>query len=80
MNRFTGIAIAAASLFALAPVSSTIAAEGKIICDGVNACKGRGDCKTAANACKAQNACKGKGFLALTPKQCEEARARAKKG
>jgi len=82
MNRLTGVAIAAAAagMFAIAPISSSIAAEGKIICDGVNACKGRGDCKTASNACRGQNKCKGRGFLALTPKQCEEARARAKKG
>ena len=82
MNRLIGVTIAtaAAGLFSLAPISSAIAAEGKIVCDGVNACKGRGDCKTASNACKGQNACKGKGFLALTPKQCEEARAKAKRG
>jgi hypothetical protein len=82
MNRLIGAAIAtaAAGLFSLVPVSGAIAAEGKIVCDGVNACKGRGDCKTASNACKGQNACRGKGFLALTPKQCEEARAKAKRG
>lgn len=82
MNRLTGAAIAtvAAGLFAIVPISGAIAAQGKIICDGVNACKGRGDCKTASNTCKGQNACRGKGFLALTPKQCEEARAKAKTG
>ena len=67
------IAVAAASLFALAPVSSAVAAEeGTVHCYGVNACKGKGACATADNACGGQNACKGKGFIEATKEQCEE--------
>lgn len=81
-KRLTGaiLATAAAGMFSVAAIPTVQAAEGEVMCAGVNACKGHSGCKGASNACKGQNACKGKGFLALTPKQCEEARARAKKG
>ncbi|MGH8744307.1 MAG: hypothetical protein ACREUY_08525 [Burkholderiales bacterium] len=46
----------------------------------MNACKGKSDCKSATNACKGENACKGKGFEAMTEKDCQAAKAKAKKG
>lgn len=68
-------ATAAAGLFATAPITAQ-AAEAKIKCEGVNACKGQSACASARNACKGQNACKGLGFLDLTKKQCDEAKAK----
>ena len=69
------LAIAAAALFAGAPVAhaGTAAKAQMGHCMGANACKGHGACKSAANACKGQNACKGKGFTEATAKDCKVA-------
>jgi uncharacterized membrane protein len=68
------MAIAAASLFAFAPMSAVYAGDdAKVHCYGVNKCKGQNDCKSATNACKGQSACKGKGFLAMTKSECDKA-------
>ena len=72
------LATAAALLFSTAPISTSVAAEAKMHCMGVNACKGQPACKTASNACAGQNSCKGTGFLEMTKSQCEQ--ATAKKG
>lgn len=74
------IAAAAAALavssFAFAaenPAGSTgaaVAAGDKVHCYGINSCKGASDCKTAINSCKGKNACGGKGFKAVTAKEC----------
>jgi len=70
-------ATAAALLFGTALSGSTFASDGaKIQCTGVNACKGQSACKSANNACKGQNSCKGKGFLELTRKECDDAKAK----
>jgi hypothetical protein len=82
LKKLTGIALAAAAagMFVTAGIGSAFAAEdGKIHCEGVNACKGKSDCKTAKNACKGQNACKGNGYLELSEKDCNAAKAKAKK-
>ncbi len=79
VKKLTGIALAAAAagMFVTAGIGSAFAAEyGKIQCEGVNACKGKSDCKTAGNACKGQNACKGKGYLELSEKDCNAAKAK----
>lgn len=67
------LAMAAASLFAFAPVMSQASEDAKVHCYGVNSCKGQNDCKSATNSCKGQSACKGKGFLAMSEKECEKA-------
>ena len=68
------MAVAAASLFAFAPMSAVHAGEeAKVHCYGVNACKGQNDCKTAKNACKGKAACKGQGFLSMTKAECDKA-------
>jgi uncharacterized membrane protein len=67
----TSIALTAAALLAIAPVSSHAAETGK--CMGVNSCKGHSACKTASSSCKGLNSCKGKGFLEMTKAQCSEA-------
>lgn len=65
------LAAAAAAMFAMAPVSSSIASEN-VKCMGVNACKGHGTCKTASSACKGQNACKGQGFVVVSADACQQ--------
>ncbi|HVS26286.1 MAG TPA: hypothetical protein VHE58_03165 [Burkholderiales bacterium] len=80
VKKLTGIAlaVAAAGMFVTAGVGQAVAAEGKMHCESVNACKGKSDCKTAKNACKGQNGCKGTGFVAMTEKDCNAAKAKAK--
>lgn len=73
------IATAAALLFSMAPVTAATADEAKMHCDGTNACKGQSACKTAKNACKGQNSCKGQGFLEMSKKDCDAAKASQKK-
>ena len=73
-NKTTNVAmaIAAASLFAFAPMSAVQAgSDAKVHCYGVNKCKGHNDCKSASNACKGQSACKGKGFVTMSAKACD---------
>jgi hypothetical protein len=43
----------------------------------VNSCNGHSECKSATNACKGQNSCSGKGFVMLTPAECDAAKAKA---
>jgi len=74
----TALAGAAALLLAGAPLSSALADEAKVHCEGMNACKGQSACKTAHNACKGQNSCKGQGFVEMTKKACDAAKAEKK--
>ena len=67
------MAIAAASLFAFAPMSAVHASDADVKCFGVNKCKGQNDCKTAKNSCKGQSACKGQGFLKMSKAACDKA-------
>jgi len=73
------IATAAALLFSTVPASTASADEAKVHCDGVNSCKGTSSCKSATNSCKGQNSCKGKGWAEMTAKDCDAAKAKAKK-
>lgn len=67
------LAVAAASLFAFAPMAAVQAGSGdKVHCYGVNKCKGSNDCKSAANACKGQSACKGQGFVGMSKSACDK--------
>ncbi|MFN0039842.1 MAG: hypothetical protein ACKVP2_10065 [Burkholderiales bacterium] len=74
VNLISGAALAAAAagLFMSGVATTSVAAEGKVHCSGVNACKGKSDCKTAMSECKGQNGCKGKGFVAMDEKMCKE--------
>lgn len=74
----TGLAVAAAAaaLFAMGTVSTTVQAadDGSVHCAGVNSCKGTSECKTASNECKGQNACKGQGWVSKkSAKECTDA-------
>jgi uncharacterized membrane protein len=67
------LAIAAASLFAFAPMATVQASSGdKVHCYGVNKCKGNNDCKSASNACKGKSSCKGQGFVAMSKNACDK--------
>jgi len=74
-NKMSGAAIATAAALLFSTAS---AEDAKIQCTGVNGCKGQSACKTAENSCKGQNTCKGKGFLELTQKDCDAAKAKMK--
>ena len=80
VTKTTGAAIAtaAAMLFGSLAISTASAAEAKVECTGINSCKGQSACKSANNACKGMNSCKGQGFLELTKKECDAAKAKAK--
>lgn len=67
------IAAAAAALAMTGGASaatSTITADTKVHCAGLNSCKGTSDCATAENKCKGQNSCKGHGFLTMKAAEC----------
>ncbi len=83
LNKTTGVAlaVAAASMFTLAPIVGTAYADegASVKCYGVNSCKGKNDCKSATNSCKGQSACKGKGFLKMSSEEkCTEAGGKLK--
>lgn len=66
-------AVAAASLFAMAPITAVQANETGVQCWGVNECKGHNDCKTDKNACKGHAECKGQGFVNMkSEKECTD--------
>jgi hypothetical protein len=79
-TKHSGIALAtaAALLFSTAPITGAQAADAKVKCEGGNACKGKSECHTAAHACGGQNKCKGQGFVTLTQKECDAAKAKNK--
>jgi len=72
----SAIAAAAALLFSVASITTASADEAKMHCTGVNSCKGQSSCKSASNSCKGQNSCKGKGFVEMTQKECDAAKAK----
>lgn len=81
-KRIAGMAIAATAAALL--MSGCAATSGgqsgssaKVQCQGVNACKGMSDCATADSSCAGKNACQGKGFVMLTPVDCQKVSGRA---
>jgi len=84
MIKSTGIAaaMAAATLFATAPMTATAAesngAKADVHCYGVNKCKGHNDCGTAQNACAGHGKCKGQGFVAMSKHACDAIGGKAK--
>jgi hypothetical protein len=78
-TRNAALASAAAALFVAgigSQAAPAIAEEGdQIKCEGVNSCKEASACKTLFSDCAGHNECKGKGFVMLTPEECEQAKA-----
>lgn len=72
-RKVSGVALAAAAatMFAVAPISGAIAAEKKGKCFNVNSCKGTSACATASTSCAGQNECAGKGWVKKTKTACE---------
>jgi len=74
LSKTSGVTIAAAAaalmIGGIASAPTSVQAQEKVQCFGVNSCKGTGACKTAKNDCKGQNACKGQGFVSLTAAEC----------
>jgi hypothetical protein len=73
-KKLSGVALAAAAatMFAMAPISTASAGEsGK--CFNVNSCKGTGACATATTSCAGQNSCAGQGWVKRTKAECEGA-------
>ena len=73
------LAAAAAAMFALAPISSSVAAD-EVKCVGGNACGGQSACKTATSECKGLNSCQGQGFVMTTAAACTEAGGTVEEG
>ena len=72
-NAGIALAVAAAGLFTVAPMSAAVAgSDAKVHCYGVNKCKGQNDCKSANNACKGKSSCKGQGFVSITKEACDK--------
>ncbi|MBI2381468.1 MAG: hypothetical protein HYV16_12010 [Gammaproteobacteria bacterium] len=66
-------AVAAASLFAMAPITAAQANDAGVQCWGTNECKGHNDCKTDKNACKGHAECKGQGWVHMdSEKACTD--------
>ena len=79
-NSSLTLAAAAAAMFSLAPISSSVAAD-EIKCVGANACSGQSACKTATSECKGLNSCQGKGFImAADEAACMEAGGTVEEG
>ncbi|TMA33581.1 MAG: hypothetical protein E6J87_09705 [Deltaproteobacteria bacterium] len=64
-TRSALVASAAAALFVAGMAGAAYAEEGGT------------DCKSAQNSCKGKNGCAGKGFMMMTPAECEAAKAKA---
>jgi len=50
-------------------------ADEKVKCEGVNSCKGQSECNTDHSKCHGLNECAGKGWVKMTPEECEKAKA-----
>lgn len=74
LHKTTGVAlaVAAAGMFSMAPMTVMAGSDSEVHCYGVNKCKGHNDCKTAKNACKGHNSCKGQGFIKMSKEACEK--------
>lgn len=73
-QKITGVAlaVAAAGLFSVAPMTVSAGSDSDVKCFGVNKCKGHGDCKSASNACNGKNSCKGQGFVKMSKEACDK--------
>jgi len=80
MTKRSGILAAAAAAIFVSGVSTVGTAadhEGdeQVKCEGVNSCKGQSECNTDHSACHGKNECGGKGWIKMSPEECEKAKA-----
>ena len=84
-RRSAVLAAAAAAIFVSGAATQAMASgdhEGgdQVKCQGVNSCKGHSECATDTSSCNGQNECAGKGWIKMSPEECEKAKAaKAKK-
>jgi len=85
-RRSAVLAAAAAAIFVNGAATQAMASgdhhEGgdQIKCQGVNSCKGHSECATDTSSCNGKNECAGKGWIKMSPEECEKAKAaKAKK-
>jgi hypothetical protein len=81
-KRSAVLAAAAAAIFVSGGATQATDANaahheaGEMVkCDGVNSCKGQSECNTDHSKCNGQNECAGKGWVKMTPEECEKAKA-----
>ena len=78
-KRSAVLAAAAAAIFVSGVATQAVASnhEGseKVKCEGVNSCKGQSECATDASSCNGHNECAGKGWIEMSPEECEAAKA-----
>ncbi len=78
-RRSAVLAAAAAGIFLTGGATDASASSHKdgetVHCQGVNSCKGQSGCATDHSACNGQNECAGKGWVEMSPEECEAAKA-----
>ena len=78
-KRSVVLAAAAAAIFVSGSATPSVAThhEGdeKVKCEGVNSCKGQSECGTDHSSCNGHNECAGKGWIEMSPEECEAAKA-----
>ena len=84
MTKRSAVLVAAAAAIFISGASTQAVAsdhEGaeKVKCEGVNSCKGQSECATDKSSCNGHNECAGKGWIEMSPEECEAAKA-AKSG
>jgi hypothetical protein len=73
-KKISGVALAAAAatMFAMAPMTVSAGSHSAGKCIGINSCKGTSACATATTSCAGQNSCKGEGWVKATKAECKE--------
>jgi uncharacterized membrane protein len=78
-KRSAVLAAAAAAMFVSGVAQQSMASGGEgsetVKCEGVNSCKGQSECKTDHSSCNGHNECAGKGWIEMSPEECEAAKA-----
>jgi hypothetical protein len=78
-KRSAVLAAAAAAIFVSGAATQAVAGHHesgeKVKCEGANSCKGHSECATDQTSCSGQNECAGKGWVKMSPEECEAAKA-----
>lgn len=79
MNKISkGMLLATAAMVLVtsntfATTADTTGTSKPIKCHGINSCRGKAQCGSKnSNSCAGQNACKGKGWVYVSPEQCQK--------
>ncbi len=81
MTKRSAVLVTAAAAIFMSGVSTQAVASGdheggeKVKCEGVNSCKGKSECATDHSACNGKNECAGKGWVEMSPDECDAAKA-----